>query len=72
MVTGKLSRMDQHKVTIGLAIDAGSAPEVGPLRSTLFTPLLTANGGRAEQKAAEAVNQALTSKLFTRTIIVPR
>jgi hypothetical protein len=33
---------------------------------------LTANGGRAEQKAAEAVNQALTSKLFTRTIIVPR
>jgi hypothetical protein len=45
---------------------------VGPLRSTLFTPLLTASGGRSEQKAAEAVNQALTSKLFTRTIIVPR
>jgi hypothetical protein len=71
-VTGKLSRTDLHKVTVGLAIDSGSVAQVGPLRSTLFTPLLTASGGRAEQKAAEAVNQALTSKLFTRTIIVPR
>ena len=71
-VTGKLSRVDLHKVTIGLAIDKGSVPQVAPLRATLFTPLLTASGGRAEQRAAEAVNQVLTSKLFTRTIVVPR
>ncbi len=71
-VTGRLSRTDLHKVTVGLAIDTGSVAQVGPLRSTLFTPLLTASGGRAEQKAAEAVNQSLTSKLFTRTIVVPR
>ncbi|MCA6123729.1 hypothetical protein J6500_17755 [Bradyrhizobium sp. WSM 1704] len=71
-VTGKLSRTDLHKVTIGLAIDKGSVDQVAPLRSTLFTPLLTADGGRAEQKAAEAVNQALTSKLFTRTIVLNR
>ncbi len=71
-LTGTLSRIDLHKVTVGLAIDKGSVPEVAAFRSTLFTPLLTASGGRAEQKAAEAVNQVLTSKLFTRTIIVPR
>jgi hypothetical protein len=71
-LTGKASRTDLHKVTVGLAIDTGSVALVGSLRSTLFTPLLTASGGPAEQKAAEAVNQALTSKLFTRTIIVPR
>jgi|SoiMethySBSTD1v2_1073268.scaffolds.fasta_scaffold261076_3 hypothetical protein len=71
-VTGRLSRVDLHKVTIGLAIDKGSVPQVASLRATLFTPLLTASGGRAEQKAAEAVNQVLTSKLFTRTIVVPR
>jgi hypothetical protein len=71
-VTGALSRIDLHKVTVGLAVDKGSVPDVVAFRSTLFTPLLTASGGRAEQKAAEAVNQVLTSKLFTRTIIVPR
>ena len=71
-LTGKASRVDLHKVTVGLAIDSGSVVQVGPLRSTLFASLLTASGGRTEQIAAEAVNQVLTSKLFTRTIIVSR
>jgi len=71
-VTGKLSRKDQHKVTVGLAVDKGNSPLVEPLRATLFGPLLTATGGRTERIAAEAVNQALTSKLFNRTIIVPQ
>lgn len=71
-VTGKLTRTDLHKVTVGLAIDTGSVPQVGQLRSTLFAPLLTASGGRSELKAAEAVNQVLTTKLFNRTIVVAR
>ena len=71
-LTGTVKRNDLHKVTVGLAIDDGSVAQVAPLRNELFGRLLTASGGRAELKAAEAVNQVLTSKLFNRTVIVPR
>ena len=64
-------RKDVHKVTVGLAIAGPGVSQVGPVRSLLFTPLLTAQpGSRAEQLAAEAVNQALTLRLFKPTIVV--
>jgi hypothetical protein len=79
-ITGVASRQDNHKVTVGLAIDKDVASQVDPLRGTLFGaapiggtlfgPLLTAKGSRSELIAAQAVNQALTNRLFTRTIIV--
>ena len=68
--TPGVSRTDLHTVTVGLAIARSDLPQLAPLRSQLFAPLLTATGGRTEQAAAEAVNQALTLKLFQRTIIV--
>lgn len=71
-ITGKLSRTDLHKVTVGLAIDVDDVAQVAQLRGTLFAPLLTARGGRSEMRAAEAVNQVLTTKLFNRTVVVTR
>jgi hypothetical protein len=72
-LTSAVSRRDLHKLTVGLAIDVGSLPRVAAVRSTyFFAPLLTARGGTTEQAAAEAVNQALTLKLFKRTIVVPQ
>lgn len=67
-LTGKASRRDVHKVTLGLAIDDGSVPLVEPLRGTLFGPLLTASGGRSQLLAAQAVNQALTLTIFPQTV----
>jgi hypothetical protein len=69
-VTGKIARIDKHKVTIGLAIAGTAVSQVGPLRSSLFGPLLTASGGSTEKAAAEAVNQALTLQIFKPTIVV--
>ena len=65
-----VTRKDVHKVTVGLAIAGAVVSEVGPLRSTLFGPLLTASGGRSEQAAAAAVNQALTLQIFQPTVVV--
>lgn len=68
-ITGSVSRKDAHTVTVGLAIDTASKRDLQGIRSTLFRPgLLTATGGRSEQIAAEAVNQALTLKLFRPTV----
>jgi hypothetical protein len=65
------TRRDLHKLTIGLAVPTASLPRLASVRSTyFFAPLLTASGGRTELAAAEAVNQALTLKLFKRTIVV--
>ena len=36
-VTGKASRMDEHKVTVGLAIDANALPALNSLRGFLFS-----------------------------------
>lgn len=69
-LTGTVIRKDVHKVTVGLAIPDASVSQVGPLRSTLFAPLLTASGGRSEQAAAAAVNQVLTLQIFQPTISV--
>lgn len=70
-LTGTVTRKDVHKVTVGLAIDQGSAKQVAPLRATVFGPLLTASGGRTELAAAGAVNQFLTSRLFSNVKITP-
>jgi hypothetical protein len=70
-LTAEVVRRDLHKLTVGLAIDAGNLPRVDAVRSTyFFAPLLTATGGKTEQIAAEAVNQVLTLQLFKRTIVV--
>lgn len=71
-LTPSVSRTDLHTVTVGLAIADRSVPQLAPIRSLLFAPLLTASGGPTEKVAADAVNQALTLKLFQRTIIVPQ
>jgi hypothetical protein len=70
-LTTAATRRDLHKVTIGLAVPTISVPRLATVRSAyFFGPLLTANGGTTELAAAEAVNQALTLKLFKRTIVV--
>ena len=64
--------MDDHKVTVGLALGNVGAAQVGPVTSSLFGPLLTVSRGASgpEQAAAEAVNQALTQQVFKPTIVV--
>jgi hypothetical protein len=71
-LTGDASRKDMHKITMALAIAEADQKLVGPIRSGIFTTnLLTASPAtNAEFAAAEAVNQALTLKLFNPTIIV--
>jgi hypothetical protein len=69
-LTGRAVRKDVHKVTVGLAVVGAGLRQVGPVRSRLFAPLLTASGGAAEQAAAEAVNQVLTLQVFRPTIVV--
>lgn len=65
-------RMDDHKVTVGLALGNVGAAQVGAVTSSFFGPLLTVSRGASgpEQAAAEAVNQALTQQVFKPTIIV--
>lgn len=65
-----VTRKDVHKVTVGLAIATAAVSQVGPLRSALFGPLLTASGGRSEQAAAAAINQALTLQIFQPNVVV--
>jgi hypothetical protein len=65
-INASVKRRDRHQVTIGLAL-AGQGPQlVGPVRTAIFTtPLLTTGATTPTQRAAtEAVNQALTLKLF--------
>lgn len=71
-LNGTASRRDLHKLTVGLAIDAGSAPFASDLRrSYYFGALLTAHGRTPSTRAAaEAVNQAITTNLLTRTIVI--
>lgn len=69
-LTGNVSRKDVHQVTVGLALDKASFGQLGPTRDTLFGRLLTASGGRAEQNAANAVDQFLTQRIFSPTIVV--
>ncbi len=71
-LTGTLSRKDTHKVTMALAIAGTGARRLKPVRTELFTPSLlsTSVTSDAERRAAEALNQALTLKIFRPTIIV--
>jgi len=64
-------RVDDHKVTVGLALGNVGAAQVSSVRSSLMGPLLTvARVTGPEQAAAEAVNQALTLQVFKPTIVV--
>lgn len=72
-ITGTATRRDLHKITMGLAIAGPGIKLVGPVRQSLFTqPLIstTPPTTTGEQRAAEAVNQALTLKLFRPTITI--
>jgi hypothetical protein len=64
------SRTDTHQLTVGLYIDTTGLAEVKGVRATLFGPLITTSGGRAEQGAAHAVEQFLQQKLFKPTIVI--
>jgi hypothetical protein len=72
-----VSRTDKHQVVVGLALEkaaqaqleparAGLQAQLVPLHGELF--LLTASGNRAEIRAATAVDQFLTQRLFSPTI----
>jgi hypothetical protein len=71
-LTGVASRTDLHTITMGLSIAGPGVKLVTPVRTGLFTaPLLTANPSTsAEARAADAVNQVLTLKLFKPTVNV--
>lgn len=71
-LSGSASRRDLHKVTVGLAIDPRNVPAVSDLRrSYYFGSLLTAYGKTASTRAAaEAVNQAVTTNLLARPVVI--
>lgn len=64
------SRLDTHKLTIGLYLDKIGAVDVIDVRTAVFSGLITASGNRAELGAARAVEQFLQQKIFRPTIIV--
>ncbi|MGY4473714.1 hypothetical protein [Bradyrhizobium sp. USDA 3364] len=60
-----VSRKDTHQLTVGLYLDKGEAKSLGGVRTTLNAgSLITASGGRAQQGAANAVQQFLALKIF--------
>lgn len=71
-LTSKLGRKDLHKVTVGLAVAEAVAGSVAPVRDAVVGALLTASGGPTEKAAATAVNQVLTSQLFSRITVIER
>jgi hypothetical protein len=59
------SRKDTHQLTVGLYLDQGEAKMLGGVRTAIYGgSLITASGGRAEQGAANAVQQFLALKIF--------
>ena len=70
---GEVLRTDLHKITMGLAVDEGARPALAAVRSYPFAATLISARPTtsAEARAAEAVNQALTLKLFRPTLVVP-
>jgi hypothetical protein len=69
-LTSLVKRKDRHKITMGLAVGGPGAKLLGPIRSTYFSPLVGTVAQNSEQRALEAVNQALTLKLFSRIQLV--
>lgn len=60
-----VSRKDTHQLTVGLYLDKGETKKLDGVRTTLIGgSLLTASGGRAQQGAANAVQQFLALKIF--------
>jgi hypothetical protein len=65
------TRIDLHKITMGLALAKKGAPRLARVQASLFTPLISASPSTAaESRAAEAVNQALTLKIFRPSFVV--
>jgi hypothetical protein len=70
-LTGEASRTDLHKITMGLAIPAPGVRTLAEVRAfPAFTLVSTHSTTFSEARAAEAVNQALTLKLFQPNVIV--
>jgi hypothetical protein len=70
-LTGEAIRTDLHKITMGLAVAGPGSRTLGQVRAfPFFTLVSTHSTTRAETRAAEAVNQALTLKLFRTNVIV--
>ncbi len=68
---GDVSRTDNHTITMGLAVAKDAAPQLPAIRSSLLTPLISASPTTpAEAAAAEAVNQAITLRIFRPTLVV--
>ena len=70
---GEAVRIDLHKITMGLAVAKAGRPHLATVRSFPFAASLVSAtpATPAEAMAAEAVNQALTLKLFRPTLVVP-
>jgi hypothetical protein len=64
------SRRDTHQLTIGLYLDKDGTKQIASVRTAIFRGLITASGGRAEQGAAQAVEQFLAQKIFKPTIVI--
>lgn len=70
-VAGEAIRTDLHKITMGLAVKERALRALGQVRSFPSLSLVSANPGtNTEARAAEAVNQVLTLKLFRTTVVV--
>ncbi len=70
-LTGEAARTDLHKITMGLAVTGPGLRTLGQVRSFPSLSLISAHlGTNAEARAAEAVNQVLTLKLFRTTVVV--
>jgi hypothetical protein len=70
-LTGEAIRTDLHKITMGLAVASPGLRTLAQVRSFPSLSLVSAHPGTTtEARAAEAVNQALTLKLFRPTVVV--
>ncbi|MDO8400621.1 MAG: hypothetical protein Q7T45_22650 [Bradyrhizobium sp.] len=69
--TGEAVRRDLHKITMGLAVSDPGGRNLQLVRVFPSMSLVsTRPGTSSEARAAEAVNQALTLKLFRTTVVV--
>jgi hypothetical protein len=70
-LTGEAIRTDLHKITMGLAITGPGMRTLGLVRAFPALSLISTHSMTGpEARAAEAVNQALTLKLFRTTVVV--
>ncbi|RXG85104.1 hypothetical protein EAS61_37170 [Bradyrhizobium zhanjiangense] len=70
-LTGEAIRTDLHKITMGLAVAGPGVRTIGQLRAFPYLSLISTHPTtHAEARAAEAVNQALTLKLFRTNVVI--